>query len=132
MSNDLFLLDYRERLLIEFSCMDAGLITIEEFGRIDLRVAEITSAEDHPDADKLLVLKIDAGDGIEGRQLVAGLKDHYGTSELIGKKIIIVNNLAPAVLRGVESQGMLLAAQDGRSVVILEPEKDVSPGSRVR
>ncbi len=132
MSNDLFLLDYRERLLIEFSCMDAGLITIEELGRIDLRVAEITSAEDHPNADKLLVLKIDAGDGIEGRQLVAGLKGHYGTSELIGKKIIIVNNLASAVLMGVESQGMLLAAQDGRSVVILEPEKDVSPGSRIR
>lgn len=112
--------------------MDANLITIEDFSRIDLRVAEIKSVEDHPNADKLLILKIDVGDGIEDRQVVAGIKGYYSPSELIGKKIIIVNNLAPAVLRGVESQGMLLAAQDGQKVVILSPEKDVSPGSSVR
>ncbi len=112
--------------------MDASLITIEDFSRIDLRVAEIKSVEDHPNADKLLILKIDVGDGIEDRQLVAGIKGHYSPSELIGKKIIIVNNLAPAVLRGVESQGMLLAAQDAQKVVILSPEKDVRPGSSVR
>ncbi|MFQ5862759.1 MAG: methionine--tRNA ligase subunit beta [Candidatus Brocadiales bacterium] len=108
------------------------MITIEDFSRIDLRVAEIKSVEDHPQADKLLVLKIDAGDSSQGRQLVAGLRGHYSPSELVGKKIIIVNNLAPAVLRGVESQGMLLAAQDGQKVVILSPEKDVRPGARVR
>ncbi len=112
--------------------MNSNLISIEEFSRIDLRVAEIKSVEDHPDADKLLVLKIDAGDGIEDRQLVAGIKGHYSPSELVGKKIIIVNNLTPAVLRGVESQGMLLAVQDGQDIVVLGPEKDVRAGAQVR
>ena len=108
------------------------MITIEDFARVDLRVAEVKSVEPHPNADKLLVLKIDAGDGIEGRQLVAGIKNHYKPEELVGKKIIIVNNLAPAVLRGVESQGMLLAAQDDDSIVIMTTEKDVKPGSKIR
>ncbi len=132
MSNDLFLLDYLESLLIEFYGMDTDLITIEDLSRIDLRIAEIKSVEDHPNADKLVVLKIDAGDGIEDRQLVAGIKGHYSPSELIGKKVIIVNNLTPAVLRGMESQGMLLAAQDGQNVVLLGPDKDISPGTPVR
>lgn len=127
-----FFLDYSERLLIEFFNMDTNLITIDDFSRIDLRVAEIKSVEDHPNANKLLILKIDAGDGIKDRQLVAGLKGHYSPAELIGKKIIIVNNLTPAVLRGVESQGMLLAAQDAGRVVILSPEKDVRPGASIR
>lgn len=105
-------------------------ISIQDFSEIDLRVAVITAVEEHPNADKLLVLKIDAGDG--EKQLVAGIKGHYGTEELIGRKIIVVNNLAPAVLRGVESQGMLLAARDGDQVVLLTTEKDVGPGSRVQ
>ncbi len=105
-------------------------ISIQDFSEIDLRVAVIKSAEEHPDADKLVVLKIDAGDG--EKQLVAGIKNHYSTEELVGKKIIVVNNLAPAVLRGVESQGMLLAARDGDEVVLLTTEKDVEPGSRVQ
>lgn len=108
------------------------MITIEDFRRIELRVAEVTSVEDHPQAQKLLILKIDAGDGVEGRQLVAGIKGHYRPEELVGKKIIIVNNLAPVLLRGVESQGMLLAAQDGDKVVILTTEKDVKPGAIIR
>ena len=105
-------------------------ISIQGFSEIDLRVAEIKAVEEHPDADKLLVLKIDTGDG--EKQLVAGIKNHYSAEELVGKKIIIVNNLAPAVLRGVESQGMLLAARDGDKVVLLTTEKDVEPGSRVQ
>jgi methionyl-tRNA synthetase len=108
------------------------MITIEDFRRIELRVAEVKSVEDHPQAQKLLILKIDAGDGVEGRQLVAGIKGHYRPEELVGKKIIIVNNLAPVLLRGVESQGMLLAAQDGDKVVILTTEKDVKPGAIIR
>lgn len=108
------------------------MITIEDFHRIELRVAEVKSVEDHPQAQKLLILKIDAGDGVEGRQLVAGIKGHYRPEELVGKKIIIVNNLAPVPLRGVESQGMLLAAQDGDKVVILTTEKDVKPGAIIR
>jgi methionyl-tRNA synthetase len=105
-------------------------ISIQGFSEIDLRVAEIKAVEEHPDADKLLVLKIDTGDG--EKQLVTGIKNHYSAEELVGKKIIIVNNLAPAVLRGVESQGMLLAARDGDKVVLLTTEKDVEPGSRVQ
>ncbi len=105
-------------------------ISIQDFSEIDLRVAVIKSAEEHPDADKLVVLKVDVGD--EEKQLVAGIKNHYSTEELVGKKIIVVNNLAPAVLRGVESQGMLLAARDGDEVVLLTTEKDVGQGSRVQ
>ena len=99
-------------------------ISIQGFSEIDLRVAEIKEVEEHPDADKLLVLKIDTGD--DEKQLVAGIKNHYSAEELV------VNNLAPAVLRGVESQGMLLAARDGDKVVLLTTEKDVGPGSRVQ
>ncbi len=105
-------------------------ISIQDFSGIDLRVAEIKAVEEHPNADKLLVLKIDAGDG--EKQLVAGIKNHYSAEELIGRKIIVVNNLAPAVLRGVESQGMLLAARDDDKVVLLTTEKDVKSGSRVQ
>ena len=105
-------------------------ISIQGFSEIDLRVAEIKAVEEHPDADKLLVLKIDTGDG--EKQLVTGIKNHYSAEELVGKKIIVVNNLAPAVLRGVESQGMLLAARDSDKVVLLTTEKDVEPGSRVQ
>ncbi len=105
-------------------------ISIQDFSEIDLRVAEIKAVEEHPDADKLLILRIDAGDG--EKQLVAGIKNHYSVEELIGRKIIIVNNLAPAVLRGVESQGMLLAAKDDDKVVLLTAEKDIAPGSRVQ
>ncbi|MBT3353523.1 MAG: methionine--tRNA ligase subunit beta [Candidatus Scalindua sp.] len=105
-------------------------ISIQDFSQIDLRVAVITAAEEHPDADKLLVLKVDAGDG--EKQLVAGIKTHYSVEELVGKKIIVVNNLTPAVLRGVESNGMLLAARDGDDVVLVTTDKDVGPGSRVQ
>jgi len=108
------------------------MISIDDFLKIDLRVAEIKHAEPHPNADKLLILKIDAGDGMEGRQIVAGIRSVYQPEELVGKKIVIVNNLAPATLRGVESQGMLLAAKDGSQVVILTTEKDIKPGSKIQ
>jgi tRNA-binding protein len=108
------------------------MISIEDFLKVDLRVAVVKHAEPHPNADKLLILKIDAGDGMQDRQIVAGIRNHYKPEELIGKRIVIVNNLAPAVLRGVESQGMLLAAKDGDKVVVLTTEKDVQPGSKIQ
>ncbi len=108
------------------------MISIEDFLKVDLRVAVVKHAEPHPNADKLLILKIDAGDGVQDRQIVAGIRNHYKPEELIGKRIVIVNNLAPAVLRGVESQGMLLAAKDGDKVVVLTTEKDVQPGSKIQ
>ena len=94
-------------------------------------VAVVKSVEDHPNADKLLILKVDTGVGGE-KQLVAGIRGHYAPQELLGKKVIIVNNLTPATLRGVESQGMLLAAHDGERLAVLTTEKDVKPGATVR
>ena len=105
-------------------------ITIDEFGKVELRVATIKAAEPHPKADRLLVLKIDLG--TEERQLVAGIRAHYTPEELIGKQIVVVANLQPATLRGVESQGMLLAASDGEKVIILSPEKPIASGVRVK
>ena len=105
------------------------MMTIEEFRKVELRIATIKRAEPHPSADKLLVLKIDLGS--EERQIVAGIRGHYTPEELVGKQIVVVANLETAKLRGVESQGMLLAATDGDRIVILTPEKKVSPGAKV-
>lgn len=106
------------------------MVTIEDFAKIEIRVAQVVEASDHPNADKLVVLKVDLGG--ETRQLVAGLRGYYTNEELLGKKIAVVTNLAPAVLRGVESDGMLLAAVHGDKVVILTPERDIALGSAVR
>ena len=108
------------------------MITIDEFGAIELRVATVKAAEPHPNADRLLVLKIDIGEP-EERQLVAGIRAYYPPQELVGKQIIVVANLQPATLRGMESQGMLLAASDTSTggVIVLSPEKQVAPGSKV-
>jgi methionyl-tRNA synthetase len=107
------------------------MITIQDFLKVELLVAVVKAVEDHPNADKLFVLKVDTGKGGE-KQLVAGLKGHYTPQELLGKKVIVVNNLSPATLRGVESQGMLLAAQEGQRVVVLTVDKDISPGATIR
>ena len=109
-----------------------SMISIEDFLKVDLRVAVVKHAEPHPNADKLLILKIDAGDGKEDRQIVAGIRNYYKPEDLIGKRIVIVNNLAPAILRGVESQGMLLAAKDGEQLTILTAEKDIKPGAKIQ
>jgi tRNA-binding protein len=106
------------------------MVTIADFAKLDLRVATIKAAEPHPNADRLLVLTIDLGD--EERQLVAGIRTHYTPEELVGKQIVVVANLQPATLRGVESQGMLLAASDGARVIVLSPEKPTAPGARVK
>jgi methionyl-tRNA synthetase len=106
------------------------MITFEEFQKLDLRIARITEAANHPNADKLIVMKIDVG-GVE-KQIVAGLRQYYKSEDLVGRKVVVVNNLAPAKLRGIESNGMLLAADTGSNVVILTPEKDVPVGSKVR
>lgn len=96
---------------------------------LDLKVACILEAKAHPEADKLLVLKIDFG--YERRQIVAGLKEYYLPEELIGKNIVVVSNLKPAKLRGVESQGMLLAASSGTVTKILQAPNS-KPGDQVK
>lgn len=105
------------------------MVSIDEFRRIELKVATIKKAEPHPNADKLLVLQIDLGS--EERQIVAGIKGHYAPEELVGRQVVVVTNLETAKLRGVESQGMLLAASDGERIVILTPEKEIHPGAKV-
>ena len=104
-------------------------ISIDDFRKIELRVATIKSAEAHPNADKLIVLQIDLGG--EQRQICAGIRNHYTAEELVGKQIVVVANLETAKLRALESQGMLLAASDEGRVIILTPEKTVLPGAKV-
>jgi methionyl-tRNA synthetase len=107
------------------------MISFEEFKKLELKVGKIISVADHPNADKLYVMKIDLGG--ETRQSVAGLKPYYKPEELEGMMVVVVTNLEPAKLRGVESTAMLLAAQDGDVVSCLlpDPRKPVSPGSKV-
>ncbi len=106
-------------------------ITFEDFAKIKLRVGKIIEAGPHPNADKLLVLKVDLGD--EQRQICAGIKANYAPEQLIGKNIVLVANLAPRMMRGVESQGMLLAASnaDRSKVIVLTTDTDIEPGSAV-
>jgi len=108
------------------------VITIEQFRGVELRVATVRAAEPHPNADRLLVLRVDVGG--EERQLVAGIRAHYDPATLVGRQVIVVANLEPAKLRGVESQGMVLAAADeaNNRVVLLRPDDAVTPGAVVR
>lgn len=105
------------------------MVSINEFKALDLRVGEIVSVEGVEGADKLFVLQIDVG----GRQVqtVAGLKQHYSEDELRGKKVVVVANLDPAKIRGIDSQAMLLAALDGGTVSLLTVDMDVGVGSKV-
>jgi len=107
-----------------------GIITIEQLSQVKLVVGEIIKAEKAPDADKLILLDVDLGG--KKRNLVAGLAQWYSPDELLGKKIIVVTNLKPAKIRGYESNGMLLAADDGKTVSILTVDKDVPAGSEIR
>ena len=106
-------------------------VSIDTFRQIVIRVGVITAAQDHPNADRLLVLTVDVGDGTP-RQLVAGIKGAYQATEVIGKRVIVVTNLKPALLRGIESQGMVLAASDASSIVLISPERPLPAGSPVK
>lgn len=108
------------------------MISFDEWQKLDLRVGKILSAEDHPNADKLFILNVDIG--TERRTVVAGLRKHYTKEQLIGKKIILFTNLEPVMLRGVRSDGMVLAAVDEEKnlVVLLTPDCDVEQGATIR
>lgn len=116
------------------------VVTFEEFAKLDLRVAKVVSAENHPKADRLFKLQVDDGSGTP-RQICAGIRDYYKAEDLVGRLIIIVANLAPRVIRGEESRGMLLAASDvpkdaaadpaTRKVIVLRPDAEIAPGSIV-
>ena len=106
------------------------MISFEDFKKLDLRVVKIIEAEKVENSEKLVKLRIDLGNK-EERQIIAGIGKAYEPQDLIGKKIIIVANLEPRSLIGLESQGMLLAASGENGPVLLVPEKDVESGSTI-
>jgi methionyl-tRNA synthetase len=106
------------------------LIGIEDFMKVDLRVGKIVSAERVEKSEKLVRLKVDIG--TETRQVVAGIGKSYPPEELMGKSIVIVANLKPAKLMGIESQGMLLAASSGDLLAVATFDRETRPGSRVK
>jgi methionyl-tRNA synthetase len=113
------------------NAMESTMVTIDDFKRFDLRVAEILEVMDMPKSNKLYKLRVKVGD-VE-KQILAGIKQHYTPEELKGRKIVIINNLQPAKLMGEVSEGMLLAASDeGKSkVIFLTPEKDIESGAKI-
>jgi len=108
---------------------DDNLIAIEDFAKVQLRVAEVLEAEPVPKTDRLLRVQVAIGE--DKKQIVAGIAEHYKAEDLIGKKIIVVANLKPAKLRGIESQGMLLAAKKGKKLTLLTIETDLPSGATI-
>lgn len=106
-------------------------ISFEYWKKLDLRVGRINGVKDHPNADKLYIILVDLGKGEHDLQIVSGLKDDYSKEELMGRNIVVLKNLESVTLRGIESNGMLLAAVFKNKVVLIEPEKDIEVGSKV-
>ncbi|MDD7045247.1 MAG: methionine--tRNA ligase [Peptoniphilaceae bacterium] len=120
------------RLKANGSGEEEGKATIEfdDFDKLDLVVGEILEAKEHPNADKLLVSTVDIGED-KTRTIVSGIKKWYKPEDLVGKKVIVIKNLAPRKMRGIESQGMLLAADDGEDLSLVSLLSDLKAGSRV-
>ncbi len=112
--------------------MTEGIVSFEDWSKLDLKVGKIIEVEDIEDADKLYKMEIDIGS--EKRTVCAGLKQYYSKEDLKDKKIILFVNLAPRKMRGIESQGMILAAvnEDETKVRLIQPDGDVEVGARVR
>ena len=106
------------------------MITFEEFKKLDIKIAKIKEVKDHPNAEKLYVVLVDLGD--KTKQIVAGIRNFYKKEDLIGRSIVLIDNIEPAILRGVESQGILLAASDDKGISIITPDRDVKVGSIVK
>lgn len=106
------------------------MATIDDFRKLEFKIAQIKEVNDHPNADRLYVITLDVGD--KTKQVVAGIKGSYQKEELIGKQVVLVDNLEPAVLRGVESQGMILAASDEDGIAVICPEKKKKLASIVK
>jgi len=120
----------KPQLLFKKLSLQDFMIEEDPFSKVDLRVAKILDVKDHPKADKLYMMQVDLG-GLGKRVLVAGMKQFYTKDEIKGKNIVIVANLRPAKIRGVESKGMLLAAEDNTGIVSLLNPGDAKPGSEV-
>lgn len=106
------------------------MITIEDFRKLELRIAKIKEVADHPNADKLYIIILDLGD--RTKQVVAGIRNFYTKEELVGRKVVVVDNLEPVVLRGVESTGMILAAQDEKGICVVGPDREATLNSIVK
>ncbi len=106
-----------------------GRISIDDFKKLDLRVAEILEVERVPGTDKLYKLKIDLGN--EQREIVSGIADYYSPEELKGKKIVVLANLEPKVIRGVKSDGMLLAAEKEGKLALLTVDREIENGTPI-
>lgn len=107
-----------------------GMITLDDFKKVEMKVGKVLAAERVDDSEKLLKLRVDIGS--EKRQIIAGIGSYYAPEELMGRNIIVVVNLEPRMLMGLESQGMLLAASCEGEISIIIPDKDVAPGSIIR
>jgi len=105
------------------------MISFQDFKKMDIKIAQIKEVKEHPNADKLYVVKIDTG--TEEKEVVAGIREFYKTEELIGKKVVVITNLEPATIRGVESSGMLLVAKDADTLALLTTEKDIKLGGKI-
>ncbi len=106
------------------------MATYEDFKKIEFRVGKIKEVTEHPNADKLYVVTVDLGD--RTKQVVAGIRNFYKKEDLAGKLVVVVDNLDPAMLRGVESNGMILAASDDTGLSIVTLDKEVKLGSVVK
>ena len=106
------------------------MITFDQFKQVELRIAKILSAEPVADSDKLLRLRVSTGD--EERQIIAGIGKRYQPEELAGREIVIVANLEPRDIMGLESRGMLLAADSPDGPVLLQPDREALPGSMIK
>jgi methionyl-tRNA synthetase len=107
------------------------MIEFADFQKVEMKTARVVSVENHPNADRLYVVKLDLGGG-ETRTVVAGIRAFYTIEELVGKTVIVAANLAPRPLRGVESQGMILAVHEGDRVKVLTVDTgSAAPGIRV-
>ena len=106
-------------------------ISFEDWQKLDIRVGTINEAKQHPNADKLLILKIDEGKE-ELRQLVAGLTGYYSEEELVGKRIVFLSNLEPKELRGEMSKGMILAAVEGEKLALLTTDREIPNNAKIQ
>jgi methionyl-tRNA synthetase len=130
MNKDMEKTEIVQKPTVKSEAVEPELIGIEDFAKVQLRVGKITAAERVEKSEKLVKLQVDIG--TEMRQVVAGIGKSYAPEQLIDKSIVIVVNLKPAKLMGVESQGMLLAASSGDLLSVVTPDKDIKPGAKVK
>ena len=109
----------------------AETISIQDFQKVDLRVGRVTDVRDHPNASRLYIMNVELGPELGTRQMVAGLKPYMTADALKDQLVVAVANLEPATLRGEESQGMILAAQEGENVICLTTASPLAPGAKV-